>query len=301
VDEPLLEEIQGYMVSPTYFTAYELEAAEGALFDDRDLASGSNLAVVGSALARDLYADGNALGKRIRLNGSIYTIGAVLKPYAYSSEGLSVSLDDLVYIPTVTSSRGGAGGAMFFGGADELSFAVSPDADVAAAARGLEASLNRVYGDGAVTALTELERIRTEIDKRKRILSLLAVLASAVGLAAAVNIFNLMTGRVSRRARSIAIQRSLGAGALRVFRQTILESLVLGLAGALAGALLSLLLSGILGGLLESGGGQSIALSFRADLVALVALLSVAAAALFAALPAADAAGTVIVDALRDE
>ncbi len=178
---------------------------------------------------------------------------------------------------------------------------MAADADVGAAARGLEASLNRVYGEGAVTALTELERIRAEIDKRKRILSLLVVLASAVALAAAVNIFNLMTRRVSRRARSIAIQRSLGASALRVFRQTIMESLLLGLAGALVGSFLSPVLSRLLGGLLENGGDGSIALAFRGDLVALVALLSVVAAAFFAAMPAADAAGTVIVDALRDE
>jgi len=129
----------------------------------------------------------------------------------------------------------------------------------------------------------------------------LATLAAAVGVAAAVNVFNLMTGRVSRRARSIAIQRSLGAASIRVFRQTLLESGLLAAAGAALGSAFAPLIARFLGSILEASEQKAIELSLRWDLVALTAALSVLAAFLFAAPPAANAAGTVIVDALRDE
>jgi putative ABC transport system permease protein len=300
-DEPLLEEIQGIMASPSYFDAYELKLDRGTLFDDRDVSNATAIAVVGAGLEKKLFADGTALDKKIRLNGTVYRIAGVLKPYAYSSEGLPSSFDDLIFVPT-RNNRGGPGGG-FFGSADSLQFAVKASGDAAAAARNLEASFAKLYGEGKVTAVAQIERIRSELDKRRRILSLLATLAAAVGVAAAVNIFNLMTGRVSRRAASIAIQRSLGASALRVFRQTLIESGLLAFAGALIGAAAAPLVAGALGGLLEGSGAgsQTIELALRWDLVALTAAAAVLAAFVFAAPPAANAAGTMIVDALRDE
>ena len=299
-DVPLLDEVQGYMISASYFDAYELKAARGYLFDDRDVSAGNAVAVVGSALAGKIFADGEALGKRIRLNGTVYSIGAVLEPYAYGSEGLSASFDELVFVPTRTATRGGPGGG-FFGGANSLNFAVKAGGDASAAARGLEATFSRLYGAESVIVRTQISRQKREIERRQRILALLATLAAAVGVAAAVNVFNLMTGRVSRRARSIAIQRSLGAASVRVFRQTLLESGLLAAAGAALGSAFSPLIARFLGSILEASEQNAIELSLRWDLVALTAALSVLAAFLFAAPPAANAAGTVIVDALRDE
>ena len=299
-DVPLLDEVQGYMISASYFDAYELKAARGYLFDDRDVSAGNAVAVVGSALAGKIFADGEALGKRIRLNGTVYSIGAVLEPYAYGSEGLSASFDELVFVPTRTATRGGPGGG-FFGGANSLNFAVKAGGDASAAARGLEATFSRLYGAESVIVRTQISRQKREIERRQRILALLATLAAAVGVAAAVNVFNLMTGRVSRRARSIAIQRSLGAASVRVFRQTLLESGLLAAAGAALGSAFAPLIARFLGSILEASEQKAIELSLRWDLVALTAALSVLAAFLFAAPPAANAAGTVIVDALRDE
>jgi putative ABC transport system permease protein len=305
VDTPLLEQVQGYMASASFFTAYELKAQEGILFDDRDVTQGNAVAVVGSELAKKLYSDKQILNKKIRLNGRIYTIVGILAPYAYSTEGLPVSFDELIFVPTREGvARAGAGSganATFFGRVGELSFTARKGADLAAVARSLEASFAKLYGENKAVAVTQISQIKKDLDKRLKILSLLALMASAVGIAAAINIFNLMIGRVSRRTRSIAIQRSLGATSRSMLEQTLLETLILGAIGSLIGFILSFPLAGVLQNILEKSQLRGMALPQRLDLALGVSVMAIMVALLFAVPAALAAANTDIVDALREE
>ena len=305
VDTPLLEQVQGYMASASFFTAYELQAKEGILFDDRDVTQGNAVAVVGSELAKKLYSDQQILNKKIRLNGRIYTIVGVLAPYAYSTEGLPVSFDELIFVPTregiARSGAAGGANATFFGRVGELSFTAKKGADLAKVAQGLEASFARLYGENKVVAQTQISQVKKDLDKRLKILSLLALLASAVGVAAAINIFNLMIGRVSRRTRSIAIQRSLGATSRSMLIQTLMETFILAAIGAFIGFVLSFPLEGVLQSILEKSQLQGMVLPQRFDLALGVSLLAILVAGLFAVPAALAAANTDIVDALREE
>lgn len=305
VDTPLLEQVQGYMASASFFTAYELQAKEGILFDDRDVTQGNAVAVVGSELAKKLYSDQRVLNKKIRLNGRIYTIIGVLAPYAYSTEGLPVSFDELIFVPTregiARSGASGGANATFFGRVGELSFTAKKGADLAKVAQGLEASFARLYGENKAVAQTQISQVKKDLDKRLKILSLLALLASAVGVAAAINIFNLMIGRVSRRTRSIAIQRSLGATSRSMLIQTLMETFILAAIGAFIGFVLSFPLEGVLQSILEKSQLQGMVLPQRFDLALGVSLLAILVAGLFAVPAALAAANTDIVDALREE
>lgn len=305
VDTPLLEQVQGYMASASFFTAYELQAKEGILFDDRDVTQGNAVAVVGSELAKKLYSDQRILNKKIRLNGRIYTIIGVLAPYAYSTEGLPVSFDELIFVPTregiARSGAAGGANATFFGRVGELSFTAKKGADLAKVAQGLEASFARLYGENKAVAQTQISQVKKDLDKRLKILSLLALLASAVGVAAAINIFNLMIGRVSRRTRSIAIQRSLGATSRSMLIQTLMETFILAAIGAFIGFVLSFPLERALQSILEKSQLRGMVLPQRFDLALGVSLLAILVAGLFAVPAALAAANTDIVDALREE
>jgi predicted permease len=110
----------------------------------------------------------------------------------------------------------------------------------------------------------------------------LLVLLAAVALllaAATANVANLQLARAMTRSRELALRAALGAGRARIYRQVLIENLVLGLAGGAIGVVVAWVLHRSLPAFLPSAFPRTDDLALGVGVIALALLLAVVASA----------------------
>ena len=111
-------------------------------------------------------------------------------------------------------------------------------------------------------------------------------LAACVLLIACANLANLQLARNAGRARDFALHAALGASRLRMIRQSLVESVLLGLAGGGLGLLVAGWTNDALGSRVEIAGQMGLAMPLDRTVLAFTAGASVLTGVLFGVLPA---------------
>jgi predicted permease len=134
------------------------------------------------------------------------------------------------------------------------------------------------------------------------LLPMLMSIAGFVLLLACANVANLMLVRSVARRREIAIRMSLGASRWRLVRQSLIESLLLALAGGAAASMITLWTAGSLMKFLPAM-DFPVSLTIRTDRAVLLATLviSVLTGVIFGILPALRSSGEAPVGVLKED
>ena len=134
------------------------------------------------------------------------------------------------------------------------------------------------------------------------LLPMLMSIAGFVLLLACANVANLMLVRSVARRREIAIRMSLGASRWRLVRQSLIESVLLALAGGAAASMITLWTSGSLMKFMPAM-DFPVSLSIRTDRAVLLATLaiSVLTGLIFGILPALRSSGEAPVGVLKED
>ncbi len=136
-----------------------------------------------------------------------------------------------------------------------------------------------------------------------RVRPLLMILLGAVGfvlLIACANITNLLLVRISARTREIAVRGSLGASRGRLIRQSVVESMLLSLAGAIGGVALAWAAIPALIALVPQQFPSWIHFTPDARVAAFAVLITVATVILAGTVPAWSASRLNLVEALKE-
>ena len=269
--------------------------------DDDRTANGSPVAVISYAYWQRRFAgDPGVLGRTVTINRVPFTIVGVAPP-GFSGEVVGRMTDlwmPLTMAPALVQAR------LAHPAGRELAPAHRPPRARRHAGAGpggvSDAGPPRAGGveSGRRRGRAARERRRCPVASGARGLSPiralyaepLATLMVAVGLVLLVvcaNVANLLLARGAARAREIGVRMALGAGRIRLVRQLLTESLMLGVLGGAAGLLLALWGSRALLALAGSGAG-AIPLDARLDwrVLGFTVALTGVTAVLFGLLPA---------------
>jgi putative ABC transport system permease protein len=215
--------LSGSRISPAFLSMLGALPQLGRLFDARDEATGGVILLSHAAWQRVFSGATDVIGRPLELDGRRVSIVGVLpsdfyfhpNPRAEYWTPFVLPTSEFLMTPVLAQLRPG----------------ISSDAALA----DITTTLQQIRGSsdrGRFAIVRAQDQLVAAI---KPALLILAVSVVFVLLISCVNVANLVLARALGREREIAIRRALGAGAGRMVRLFLTESLVLAFAGGAAG------------------------------------------------------------------
>jgi predicted permease len=225
-------------VAPRYFAAMGIDLVRGRDFGPADRAGAPPVVIVNETLARRLWPDGDAIGKRLRPDDRG-------EPWR---EVIGIARDGK-YGELLERPRGAMYLPVAQNPASPLTLVARTSGDVSELMRGLTGAAQRLDGDMPLFRGQTLEdTIRRVVDKQRAAASLIGVFGAIALLLAAIGIYGVASHAVSLRTREIGIRMSLGARAADVLRMFVRETFTLAVIGVGLGLALSAAASQLLTG-----------------------------------------------------
>jgi predicted permease len=293
-DHEQTEKLKGEIVSGNYFRMLGVRAAAGRLIEDSDdqAEGGGRVCVVSYRLWQERFGGrADAIGRRVMLNGEPFQIAGVSQR-GFTGASLHDPRDLQIPSSMTKTLLGDSRGAS---GWPELIALLKPGVSPAQAETRLNVhgpQIEKVTGPQMSARDEFLVRDGSQgTDSRKEQLGrpvlLLLLLVAVVLLVACTNLTALLLVRSVERTREAGLRMALGASRPAVFRQFVIESLVLAAIGGVAGWAVSQELTKVLLGLLGPI-NEGLALHLRPDAVifGFSVAITLAAGIIFGTLPA---------------
>jgi predicted permease len=240
-DEP--ERLEAQLVSASYFELLRAQARLGRVFGPQDYTPGiTEVTVISDGLWKRRFGqDSNIIGRKIRMDDDAYVIIGVMPPgFRHPGRGLQGDAElwmSAGYRAKPFTTNPSRGVFTLRGGLARL----QPGVTLAAAQARLDqlaiaarAQFPDAYPRDSGWAPRVVPLQDHLAGSSRQALLLLFGAVGMVLLIACANVANLLLARASARRREFAIRQALGAGAARVIRQLLTESIVLSfIAGAL--------------------------------------------------------------------
>ena len=229
-----------------YVKNYEMDLGRTINRDDDNNAS--KVCIIGKTIERELFGDVNPIDKTIRVGNVPFRVIGTLKAKGQMGP---MDQDDLVFIPLTTAQRK-VFGTDFPGAVNQIIVKAASLEDTNTAQSDINDILRRRHNLGK-TQENDFE-IRNSAEFQEKMKStvqtfaiLLASIASVSLIVGGIGIMNIMLVSVTERTKEIGIRMAIGARAMDIRMQFLIEALVLSLLGGLIGVVTGIAIALLVG------------------------------------------------------
>jgi putative ABC transport system permease protein len=222
--------------TPSFLKVRSFQIATGRFFTEADEKAGNSVVVLGSDLAKKLFADKETIGATIRIKNVSFKVIGLTVP---KGSAFGRSQDDVAYIPlNVMSSRLIGRSSPF--GQEVSTIAVSAqDSKSVNAAEFQVANLLRrrhqIVNDDDFTVENQKSILKIVGNITGGLTILLGSIASISLFVGGIGVMNIMLASVTERTQEIGLHKAIGATERDITIQFLIESIVLSATGGAIG------------------------------------------------------------------
>jgi putative ABC transport system permease protein len=293
------ERVIAARVSGNYFDTLGVPPSHGRGFQWSDEPYGApRVVVLGDGLWRRRFAaDPGVVGQTIAINGEPHVVVGIMPPQL-SLRSTAAQL----WLPlNLTPSELNSPGSRFLTTTGRLRPGITV-AQAQAELAGLAQRTEKVRPQSNTKVTARVRSLHAAVVSQVREAALILLVAvSFVLLIACANVANLLLARATRRQAEMSVRAALGASRSRIARQLLIESAVIGLAGAIAGLALAYAIAEVLKNVLPEHIPRLQQIRIDAVVLGFTLAVSLIASVLFGVAPALRASRPELQQALRDE
>jgi len=217
--------------SPEYEHMLSRHPQAGRFLSSFDIDYMQKVAVIGTAVANDVFEGKNPVGQKIKIDGQVFKVVGVLEEKA---GGQDQSDDDQIIIPINVAQRLSRNSII-----RNFTVQASTPEAVDSVMEKLDTYLTKIYGDENAFLMLNQAQILSMLDDVTGIMMIVLGGIAAISLVVGgIGIMNIMLVSVSERTREIGIRKAIGAKRRNILIQFLIEAIMVTGIGGIIGVLL---------------------------------------------------------------
>ena len=286
-------------VMPDYPIAENWRVAKGRFINNLDIRENSNVIVIGSYVARDLFGTQNPIGRSLNLNGNMMQVVGVMEEKVWISEGggpwagnVLAYMNEQSFIPISTLMNKFGGDKMI---TSMQVMANSPNQALELQKK-LDGILLNIERGKAVFRVSSAQEQMEQMKQNAQIFSMIFILIAVISLfVGGIVIMNIMLASIKERTREIGVRLAVGARRIDIFTQFLVQTVLITALGGVLGIVLGFSILDLVSGFLK------MPMQANPNMIMAALLVSVGVGLLFGIAPAIKAGNLDPVIALREE